>query len=146
MAVTLSTGTTLSASASLPATFDGTGYGALSFTEIGEVQEVGEFGKSYNIVSHQTVGQPYPSKSKGVYDVDDISITLAMDDSDSGQGLLATALDASASYSFQVTTPDTVDRYFTAKVSSVKKGSFSGDAVINATVTLTVDPESMVEV
>ena len=47
-------GTTLKISASTPATYDGTGYAALTYTTVGEVTDLGEFGRVYFVDFDQT--------------------------------------------------------------------------------------------
>ena len=47
MTVRTSAGTTLKVSASTPATFDATGYNALTMTVVGEVSDLGEFGREF---------------------------------------------------------------------------------------------------
>ena len=49
MTVRTSAGTTLKVSASTPATFDATGYNALTMTVVGEVSDLGEFGREPGI-------------------------------------------------------------------------------------------------
>ena len=58
-------GTVVSISAGLPATYDSTGFTALTFTAIGEITDVGTFGKDYTLVSHNPVGDRKTYKFKG---------------------------------------------------------------------------------
>lgn len=146
MATTLSVTTTLGISATLPATIDAAGYGAVVFTAIGEVIDISEIGVSYNVVEHQSVTTRYPTKKKGVYNFDDVTVTMAMDDADAGQILIAAALASDNSYSIEIATPDAVSRFVTGKVTSFKKGAFAGDDTIVASLTLAIDPETLVEV
>ena len=46
-------GAVLSMSAVLPATYDASGYGALTKVPIGEITNIGEFGKEFALVTHQ---------------------------------------------------------------------------------------------
>ena len=55
LAVT-SAGTKLYVSASLPATYNSAGFGALTWTEVGEITDFGEWGKEYTVVNHNPVG------------------------------------------------------------------------------------------
>ena len=40
-------------SASLPATYDSAGFTALTYTEIGEISDIGTVGKEYTLVTHK---------------------------------------------------------------------------------------------
>lgn len=138
-------GATLGTSATLPATIDAAGYDALTFTAIGNVIDIGEVGKAYNIVAHQQVGLSYPEKLKGIYDIGNITITLGRVIADAGQVLLQAALLASASYSFKITLPSTNTIEITAKVIKAGEGPIAADGVETTIVELAVDPESLLE-
>jgi hypothetical protein len=55
MAVNASVGTCVSVSASLPATFDAAGYGALTFTQVGELEAIGEINVLHASVTFQNM-------------------------------------------------------------------------------------------
>ena len=67
MTVRTSAGTTLKVSASAPATFDKAGYSALTFTAVGEITDLGEFGREYALVTHNPVGTRGTQKFKGSF-------------------------------------------------------------------------------
>lgn len=138
-------GTTLGASSGLPATYDSTGYSALTFTAVGEILDIGEIAKVYSVLSHQSVGRAYPLKIKDVYDIGDVSITMARVAADTGQDLLQTAISAAASYAFKVTLPSTATANFTAKVTKIGLGSISPSGIETLVLSLAVDAESLFE-
>lgn len=145
MATYLSTGTTLGMSATLPTTFDddgATGYPASTYTTVGEVVDISEIGIVYNPVEHQAVASRYPTKKKGVYNHDDVSITCALDPDDSGQTLVDTALASDNSYAFKIAGTDGYDRYFTGKIMQAKPGPWAGDDTVTNAIAIAVDPES----
>ena len=84
MTVRTSAGTTIAISASTPATFDEAGYLALSFTTIGEVTNLGEFGREYALVTHNPVGSRGTVKKKGSFNEGTMSMTLGLDTDDAG--------------------------------------------------------------
>ena len=53
MGYSTAAGTTLAISAASPATFDATGYAALTYTEVGAVSNVGTFGAAFAKVEFQ---------------------------------------------------------------------------------------------
>ena len=149
VAVTINTGTVVGMSATLPTTYDvnvTTGYVASTFTDIGEVVDIGEIAKAWAAISHQSVSRAYPQKLKDTYDIGNVSLTLGRVNNDVGQVLLATALASSASYSFKVALPGGDIAYFTGKVLKSGLGGIASGAVSSTTVDIAVDPETLFEV
>lgn len=143
--VSVNNGTIISVSATLPATYDGTGYGVPVFTAVGEVVDMGEISKAFTVVTHQPLGVDYPTKLKDVYDIGNISMTIGKIDTDAGQLLLKAALASDNSYSFKVTLPSGDLAYFTAKVLKAGTGAISTGSVTTMPVELAVDPQSLYE-
>lgn len=131
-----SAGTTLKISAATPATFDAAGYLALTYTTVGEVTDLGEFGREYNLVKHNPVGSRGTVKKKGSYDEGSISLKLGLDTDDAGQILLKAAALSDADYSYLVTTQNGDKYYFQAQALSFKVGVGGVDQITTATVKL----------
>lgn len=131
-------GTVLACSASLPATYDAAGYGALSFTAVGEVTNIdGELGRVYNTVEHAPIASSQRIQRKGTYVVGTSEIRLAWDQSDAGQDLLRTAAnDANDIMSFKITKQGGDIRWFTAQVQKFVETFGSGDDVNAGMITL----------
>jgi hypothetical protein len=91
MTVRTSAGSTIALSAAQPATYNEAGYSALSFTDIGEVSDLGEFGRVYNIVKYNTVATRATTKRKGSYDEGTMNLKVGLDNDDAGQNLANTA-------------------------------------------------------
>ena len=72
-----SAGTKLFVSASAPATYNLSGFAALTWTEIGEVSDMGEFGRQYNLVTFNTLGDRRTVKRKGSYNDGTIACQMA---------------------------------------------------------------------
>lgn len=134
-----SAGTTISVSATAPATYDQAGFEALSFTEIGEVTDMGEFGKTYNVVTHNPIGNRQTVKRKGSYNNGTVSLQMARVPSDAGQALLVAAVDSDNSYSFKVVLQDTTVLYFSAQVTSYPVNIGNVDSITAATVNCEID-------
>ena len=100
-------GTTLAISVASPATQDAAGFGALTFTEIGQVEKIGTFGATPAKVEFQPLNGP-KQKFKGSVDYGTLQPSLALDSSDAGQQLLRTSADDQSQklYSFKVTLQD----------------------------------------
>ena len=142
MATHLSTGAVVGISAALPTAFTSAAYKLLTYTNIGEVIDISEIGITFNVVEHQAVAKRFPTKKKGNYNHDDVTITAAMDEADAGQTLVAAALASDNSYSFRIVGTDANTRSFTGKVVSAKPGPWAGDDTITRSITISVDPES----
>lgn len=136
MTVATTAGTTIAVSASSPATYDGSGYAALTYTSIGEVTDLGEFGREYTLVTHNPIGTRGTKKFKGSFNEGSLAMQLGLDTDNAGQDLLYTASGSDADYAFKVTAQNGDVYYFQAKVMSFKR-SFGGvDQITSASVTL----------
>ena len=138
MTVRSSAGSTIKISAGTPATYDAAGYGALTLTTIGEVTDLGEFGREYALVTHNPLGTRGTTKLKGSFNEGSISMQLGLDTDDAGQILAKTASLSDADYSFEIATQNGDKYYFQAKVMSFKVGVGSVDQVTGATIALEI--------
>jgi hypothetical protein len=147
MTVRTSAGTTLRISALAPATFNETGYNDL-FTGsptppiVGEITDLGEFGREFALVTHNPVGSRGTQKFKGSFNEGTMTMSLGLDTDDAGQIVAKTASLSDLDFSFMVTTQN-LDRYFfQAKVMSFKVGIGGVDQITTATVTLELTTNS----
>lgn len=134
-----SAGTVIAVSNALPATHDVVGFEALSFDDVGEVTDLGEYGREYNLVTHNPLAGRRTVKRKGSFDDGSIDMELAIDVGDTGQTSLKTGLDSDQSYSFKVTHQDGNIDYFTAQIMSFTKNVGSVDQIYAASVSLEID-------
>jgi len=141
MTVFTSAGTTLTVSASIPATFDGAGYAAV-FTAspgpavVGEIIDLGVFGREFALVTHMPVGSRGTQKLKGSFNEGTLSLSLGLDTDDAGQIIMKTASLSDNNFSFQVTTQSGDKYFFQAKVMSWKVNVAGVDSITTATATL----------
>lgn len=142
MTVYSSAGASIKISAGAPATYDATGYNALTFTTVGEVVDLGEFGREYNLITHNPIATRGTQKLKGSFNEGSISLQLGLDTDDAGQVLLKAAVASDSNYSFLVTTQNGDKYYFQAKAMSFKTGVGSVDSVTSATVSLELTTSS----
>lgn len=142
MTVFTSAGTTLGVSAASPATFNETGYEALTFTAVGEITDLGEFGREYALVTHNPLGSRGTVKFKGSFNEGQISLQLGLNTEDAGQILLKAAANSDNNYSFAVETQAGDFYYFQAQVMSFKVGVGSVDSITTATVMLEITTTS----
>ena len=142
MTVQTSAGAKLGISATKPTTFDATGYAALTMTTIGEITDLGQFGRKYNVVKHNPISSRGTQKLKGSYDEGTVTLKLGLDNKDAGQLLCMTALNADSDYSFNVILLNGDKYFFQAKVIEFMVGVNTVDTVTNATIMLEITTTS----
>lgn len=136
-----SAGTTIGIVSGDPASYDATGFEALTFDTIGEVTDLGEFGREYSLVTHNPLGDRQTVKRKGSYNDGSISMTVARTPDDAGQTVLQTALDSDENFSFNVTLQDGTELYFQAQVLSYTTNVGTVDQITTASVTIEITDE-----
>lgn len=140
MTVRTSAGTVISISDDIPATFNEAGYEDVGvvFTAIGEVTDLGEFGREFALVTHNPVASRGTVKKKGSYNEGTMSLSLGLDTDDGGQVIAKAAAASDNNYSFRVVMPSGDYYYFQAQVMSFKVGVGSVDQITTATITLEI--------
>jgi len=126
MALTEGIGGFLSVSAATPATFDAVGYAALTFTEIGEVSEVPEFGAAHAVNTFTPLKSGIVNKFHGELNYGSITVPLGYDSANAGQIILLAALASKNEISFRETRSDGTIRYVMGKVFSFPRGQSVG--------------------
>ena len=136
----------IATTAGAPTTVDAAGYAAKTYTAVGEITNIGEFGREYALVTHQPLSTRGVKKGKGSFNNGTLNPTLALDSDDAGQILMKTALNSDESYAFLVTLQDGTKYYMMAKVMSFKPNVGGVDDVVTAAPTLEIDSDDIVEV
>ncbi|APR51989.1 hypothetical protein CA223_06830 [Sphingomonas koreensis] len=142
MGSTTAAGTTLAISATAPATFDATGFGALAATVIGGIDKLGTLGAVFAKVEFQPLNGT-KDKHKGSSDNGALQPTMAIDGEDAGQILLRTAAADKTSklYYFVATYPTGAKRGFGARVFGAPETVDGADTIITAAATIEVCTE-----
>lgn len=84
-------------------------YGALAYTEIGEVENLGEFGDAASVITFNGLKRGRTLKRKGVKDAGDLPLVVGYDPFDAGQLALIAAEATRFSYAFKVVLEDSLD-------------------------------------
>jgi hypothetical protein len=142
MTVKTTAGTTIAISAGVPATFNSAGYAALSYTSIGEVTNFGEFGRVYQLVTHNPVSSRGTQKFKGSYNEGTMNLQLGLDTDDAGQVLAKTASTSDSLYALKVTASSGDVYYFQAMVMSFNVNLGEVNSITSAACTLEVTTSS----
>lgn len=110
---------------------------AIVYTTIGEITDLpGAAGRSYNTVEHAPISNRKRSRKKGSYSLDDITVTMAWDQSDAGQDLCRTAALDDSVLTFKLTKQGGDIRYFTAQVSKFIENMGTVDNVVQGSMML----------
>ncbi|MDH0154359.1 hypothetical protein [Stutzerimonas stutzeri] len=70
---------------------DQTAYEADTYVEVGEIEDLGEFGDTFNNVSFTALSDGRVRKYKGTADAGDIALVVGLDNGDAGQAAVKTA-------------------------------------------------------
>lgn len=108
-----------------------------TFIEVGDITNLGQFGRSYNEIKFESLGNRNTLKFKGQRDDGDIQLDLGFSNTNAGQAALKVALDVDANYNFKVTLNDAITPNIvsTVTVTIASPGVFtmSGSAPIAGT-------------
>lgn len=139
MTVETTAGTTIAICLAAPATFNKAGYDALTWTNIGEVTDLGNFGRVYALVTHQPIATRGTKKIKGSFNEGTINLVYGLDEDDAGQTLVLTAVDDDGPASIRIITQSGKIRYFQALVMSApeSRGTVDNVVSVNAQLELT---------
>lgn len=134
-----SAGTKLYTTSSAPATYSSAGFAALTWTEVGEIVNLGDFGRTYNVVNHIQLGSRKTVKLKGSYNEGNLNLQLARAPGDVGQAKLVTALGVDTSYSFKVVLQDGTIMYFSGQVVNYTTNVGASDQIVGASCVIEIN-------
>ena len=146
MAHETAAGASISFSAPAPATFDDTGYAALTWTTAAEVTNIGSFGKEFNLVTHLPLSSRGVKKTKGSFNNGTLTPSLAFDPADGGQTLLETAAESDDPIYARVTTQSGVVFYLEVLVMSFRTEIGEADSIVMGMPTMEVTDRAIVRV
>lgn len=142
MPVNTAAGATLSIGTKTPAT-DAASYEADTFVEVGEIENLGEFGDQVSAATFTALADRRVRKLKGTYDAGDLALVIGFDSDDAGQTALNDALKDSGSedYNFKVELEDGDIFYFAGKVMSRRIATGGADDIVKANVSIAINTE-----
>lgn len=106
---------------------------------VGEITDIGEFGREYSLVTHNPIGSRGTKKLKGGYNAGSLQLTLAFDTSDDGQLLMKSLRNDDANGTFMITLENGDKYYLLARVMYWKIGVGSVNSIITAKTSLEVE-------
>ena len=140
--VSTGAGTIIGIVLTAPTTYDATGYAALTFVSIGEVTDIPDFGREFELISHKPIGSRGTIKKKGGFNEGSIDLKLGLNTDDAGQILLKAAALSDVDYSFKIAFPTGDVYYFRAICLSFKISPGNSGAIISATAKLELQTNS----
>lgn len=140
--VSTSAGTTIGIVLGAPATYDAAGYAALTFVTIGEITDITDFGREFELITHKPIASRGTVKKKGSFDEGSIDLKLGLNTDDAGTVLLKAAALSDADYSFKVSHPTGDVYYFRALALSFKVSTGSSSSILSATCKLELQTSS----
>ena len=145
MAHQTASGVTLGISAAAPATHTTAGFDALTFIPVGEITNVGEFGKEWDLVTHNPLSTRGTKKGKGSFNNGQLSPSLALDPDDAGQTAMETALESDDPVYLCITLQDGTIFYLVGLVMSFKPNIGGVNDVVTASTTIELTPDAILK-
>lgn len=146
MSFQTASGAALLISATLPATYNEAGYGALTGVTVGEVTNIGEFGKEWALVTHEPLADRGVKKAKGNFNNGTLNPTVALDPEDAGQVLMQAAHESDDAVALCVRLKDGTEYWFTGLVMNFRPNVGSANDVVSAACTIEIDHNEIVVV
>lgn len=143
MAVQTSAGVDFALSLSQPATEDDSGYSALTYTSVGEVESIDEYGIEFETTEFTSLKDRKVRKYKGSYNPGETSLTLGRDPTDEGQALGRQALMMDEDVSFKVTYQDGAVDYFMGKVTSYTTDIQDADSITMSSMNIAINSDTV---
>lgn len=141
-----STGLLVSVSANTPASFDATGFAALTYTALGGVTGVSAFGASAAMVESNPLATGETEKYKGFINWGSVTIDSDYDPADAGQLIMQNAVEdnstggaAFRAVSVKLTYQTGDVRYLYGKVFSAPENPGSANSMVTRSITLELD-------
>jgi hypothetical protein len=125
--------------AALNTTYDAATFAGGTYIEVGELSDLGSFGKKYNLVTFNPLGDRKTVKRKGSYNNGTLALKLGAAVTDAGQIKMQAAADSDSSYAFKVVTQSGSIYYFTGQVMGWMLEVGSVDQIMGASTDLEID-------
>lgn len=119
-----------------------------TYVEVGEVEDLGEFGDSAEDVTFASLADSRLRHLKGIRDAGVLSVICGSDSSDAGQAAMIAAEASTLDFNFKVTLNDQLtllgtptEQYFSGKVMSKRLGVGQANNVVRRTFNVGINTE-----
>lgn len=116
-----------------------TALSALTYVEIGEVEDAGELGDEATTADFVALANRRKRKVKGTFDAGTQQVTLGADPDDAGQAALQAALASDSDFAVKMDYGDGTADYYLVQVLSYRKQIGSADSIRKASVSLAIN-------
>jgi hypothetical protein len=123
-------------------------FAALSWTEIGQIETIGDFGDESPLITFSAIGAGRVFKAKGARDAGEMALTVGHDPVDPGQLALVAAELTKFNYAFRVIFADAAGPsfsntvvYFRGMVRSQRFNPAGNDAILRRMFTIPVNSQ-----
>lgn len=140
MGVVSGSGSKLYVSSTLPASYTKAGYTALTWVLVGEVTNVGEYGREYDLIDHAPIDTRQIVQIKGNYREGSLALSFGSAPVDAGQVIINTASKSDNNYSFKVERTDGDIDAFTGKVTAYKP-NVQGGSILSISSNVSIQTE-----
>lgn len=137
-----STGVVLSVVADTPATNDQVGYEALTFTEVGQLIDLPEYGPTTQVVESNPLKTGITEKYAGFTNQGSVSLGLEWDPQDAGQTILSDAINPGGAFvphSFKIAYNDGTVEYFQGGIFSYTRAPGSANSMVGSTAQVEIN-------
>ena len=142
MGIRTSAGTKLYVSPTAPATYTEAGFIALlDFDEVGEISDLGAFGKKYNLATFNPLATRKTIKRKASYNNGTLALKLASSPTDEGQIVMQEGANSDDSYSFKVVTQSGSIYFFSGQIMGWMLEIGSVDQIMGASADVEIDDD-----
>jgi len=142
MAKITNTGATLQVAAIPPSTVDAAGFGALQYTSVGEVIDMGEYGPSVQVVESNPLATGIVEKFKGFINYGSQTIGLEKDVEDAGQDILEAGVDGptkNVRHSVKISYADGTVEFYAGKIFTFTTNAGSANQMVGASVMFEIE-------
>lgn len=123
----------------LSTTYDAATFATGTYVAVGELEDLGSFGKKYNLVTFMPLGSRQTIKRRGSYNNGTLALKIGQSVNDGGQIKLNAAANSDSSYAFKVVLQSGTTYYFTAQTMSFVIEVGSVDNITRVSVELEID-------
>lgn len=142
MADTTFNGSTLAVQkAALPSTLNETGWETGTYTDVGNIQDIGEMGDTHNQIEYSTLADSRQKRLPGLRDGGSVPLTVIYDSSDGGQTILRAANGTTDVHLFKVKDADGETYYFGGVVADLRWPTRDNSTVKMFTVNIYVNTQ-----
>lgn len=141
MAIQTSLGATWAISVEAPVTEDEAGYAALTYTEVGDITNIGTIGPTFEDVTHTPLKTGITEHRKGGANYGQMDVSMAENSDDAGQVLVDSGVDGAEKdtvFSHKVTRQDGSIRYFQGQIYSAPESIGDASTMITKDVNVMI--------